>query len=105
MSNAPENKIVEKIKSVNERAQAANTRIIQLNTQKEQVSRELSKATENALQKFGTSDIDELRKIYRQRAEMQSKEVLDFEKNVSDVEKIIFEINSSLQSLESQNNA
>ncbi|WP_137297093.1 hypothetical protein [Psychromonas sp. SP041] len=103
MSNS-EIQTIERIKSVNERAQKANTRIIQLNTQKEQVLLELDVATKESIQQFGTADVDGLREIWRQKSDEKTREILAAEKSVYESEQIILEIDKALVYLDSQNN-
>lgn len=80
------------------RERKASDEIIRLQSRFESVSSELEQSRAEAMQRFGTSDIGQLRDQYRQIMQANEKSLAAFESNIADAENIIAQINNELNS-------
>lgn len=95
-----EKQAVERLQDLSSKALELNERIIRLKTQKEQNEKELASIENKSMEEFGTSDLTEMRNIYRNKVSEQSKAILEYEQEILRIVSIVDHIEAENQKIE-----
>ena len=102
--NSPlsEKQALERLQSISARASELNEKIISLKALKKRNEQELESAEKRAIDQFGTSDLDQLRTLYREKITKQTNEILEYEQEVERIFALVTQVESELQEIESK---
>ncbi|MFK4132088.1 hypothetical protein ACI2KR_07295 [Pseudomonas luteola] len=99
LQKAPESKQVQRFMALKERERIANENIIRIKTQLVSAEKELAEISEESVRLFNTSDVDELKELYRTTHAKNEAALNLLEETVSDTESIIQDIVSQMEAL------
>lgn len=92
---------VERLAKLKERDQNSREMEIRLSSMRDHAEAELKKFREQAEAEFGTSDLDELRKIFIKAKEEDDRALNEYEESIALREKLIDATTAKLNSLQS----
>lgn len=95
-----ESEASQRLQAAKQKAQRINDRIVAYSATKEQLQRQLAEYEREALERFGTSNLEEMRKIYRQQVETQTRETLRFESEIESNMALIQQIDAEIAKIE-----
>lgn len=101
-SNTNPGTITDKVQQLTIRSEKAREQSIRLKQQLESAERDLKEAEKEAEEKFGTADLDELRKVYKEMRDRNASALADFESSLVSAEKLIQETQGQLAALENK---
>lgn len=99
-NNLTENQAVQKIQDLTNRANNLNKKIAGLSALKKQNEQELAQAEKRAIDEFGTSDLNELRKMYKDAVTEQTRAILQYEEKLNKSEAIVAQVESELETID-----
>jgi len=93
------NELATKLANLKEREQKSNNQETRIRTQQESLQAQLADAQKEALAKFGTSDLTELREKFRKARDADTQALEEYEQSLITREQIIQTITDSVDSL------
>jgi chromosome segregation ATPase len=89
-----------RLETASRKAQQINDKLIGYEATMQQLRRQLSDYEKEAEELFNTSNLDEMRKIYKEKVEKQTQEIISFENTVKETELLISQIESEVEKVE-----